>query len=152
MRIDTESSGSVKDWRHTPNLTPRDHEIKRDEVYVVNGDTLIKAYHLLMNQRAASLITLSHISPMDIANYEQTLSFSKYINVVLFHLLHSTPLIDVLQAHEESLKEQDAPKHAGLTLKEILEKFHLRVGNKDELKPPKPPRGDIGDTNEKTDA
>ncbi len=137
-----ESGSTIRDWEHSPNLTPRGYEIKKDELYVLNGDTLIKAYHLLMNQRTSSLLSLSKIPPTNVALYEEYLSMSKYINLVLYHILHSVPLANILAMQEETRVEEQRkppPKRVGLTLKEILEKFHLSEGGKDELNPPSSP-------------
>ena len=139
-------SGSIKDWEHSPNLTPRGFEIKKDELYVLNGDTLIKAYHLLMNQRASSLMMLAKLPPTSIAQYEEYLSVSKHINLTMYHILHSVPLPHILQMQEEARIEAEEKKNAenrkhGLTLKEIMSRFHLSEGDRDELKLP-PPNGD----------
>jgi len=143
--MDTMESGSIKDWTYTPNLTPRGHEIKKDELYVINGDVLIKAYHLLMNQRVSTLLALSKIPPTEVAVYEEYLSMSKHINMVLYHVLNSLPLVSVLQAQSEARIEEENRTRlstvSGLTLKEILKKYHLTEGGKDELKKP-PPEND----------
>jgi len=139
-------SGSIHDWEHTPNLTPRGFEIKKDELYVLSGDALVKIYHLLMNQRMASLMTLSRLSPINVAEYEQYLSLSKHINLVMYDVLNSLPLLMVMQMQDESRMPDNeiksftpGSKRSGiLTLKQLLDKFHLSEGGKDEMKPPNP--------------
>ena len=129
-------SSSIQDWEHTPNLTPRGLEIKRDELYVLSGDTIVHAYHLLMNQRAATLVTLSQLSPVDVQTYERFLSLVKHINLILHYLLDALPLVGVLQA-QEALLSSTSKLNEGLTLAQILDKFHLSGGgSKDEMKPP----------------
>lgn len=155
MKTNTPRSGSIEDWRHTPNLTPRGYEIKKDELYVVNGDTLIKAYHLLLNQRFSALQMVSQQPPTNIVEIDQYLSLAKHINMVLYHMLHSEPLVNVLQMQElariesEKLKnESQGENTTGITLKEMLDKFHMTDGGtKDELPPPKLPN-ENEDTNE----
>jgi hypothetical protein len=154
--INAPRSGS-RDWEHTPNLTPRGYEIKKDELYVLSGDTLIKAYHLLASQKMNALLTAGKLQPTQVADLDDFLSMVKYINITMYHVLHSVPLANILQMQEEArLAEQEKQKKStenpivkeGLTLKEILDKFHLSDGgNKDEI-PPSPPKSDEGAPNE----
>lgn len=145
-------SGSIKDWEFTPNLTPRGYEIKKDELYVLSGDTIIKTYHLLLTQRLAALQTVARLQPTSLAEVDEYLSIAKHINLILYHILHSVPLMNIMQMQEEnriSEEEKKTPskktekRQQGLTLKEMLKKFHLTDGGtKDELPPPEPPTTD----------
>lgn len=141
-------SGSMgRDWKRTPNLTPRGYEIKRDELYVLSGELLIQMYHLLMSQRISSLVILSKIPPTEGPVYEEYLQISKHINEVLNDILQSMPLVSILQMQDEARLEEERSKNStvsGLTLKEILAKYHLSEGGKkDESKksPPPPENG-----------
>lgn len=141
--IELENSGSIENWMHTPNLTPKGHELKKDELYVLGGDVLIQVYHLLMTQRVSSLMVLSKIPPTEAEMYENYLSLSKHINAVMFNVLQSLPLASILQMHEEARLEEKKRSNrqvaSGLTLKEILDKYHLSEGGKDELRKKTPP-------------
>jgi len=145
MELRTFKSGSIRDWEHAPNLTPRGYEIKKDELYVLNGDSLIKAYHLILGQRISALQMIAKLSPTEIAEIEDYLSLTKHINMVLYHILHSLPLATVLQLQEEERVAKEkirkvSKKNEGMTLKELLNRFHLSDGGtRDELDPPSPP-------------
>ena len=144
------SDGAIKEWKHTPNLTPKGKEIKKDELYVLNGDTIIRAYHILMSSRAGSLATLAKIPVVAQGDYETYLSYSKYINETLFSLISGIPLAQVLQAQEaQRTALEDEKRKAAIAddninvipLTELANKFGIGFGNAtiDEKKPPTEP-------------
>lgn len=155
--MDTEPSGSdsdIKEWKHIPNLTPKGMEIKRDELYVLNGDTIIRAYHVLMSSRAGSLATLAKIPVANQKDYDTYLSYSQYINRILFSLLAGIPLPAILQAQEnQRVQLEEAKRKAAIVddninvvpLTELVNKFGIGFGNAtiDEKPPIAPPSSSI---------
>lgn len=133
--MDYITSGSASNARgqHLANALPTS-TIKRDELYVLSGDTLLKAYAYLYGQRVSFLSILSKMSPKDLDEFEQYLKATSEVNLIMYELLNGLPLASVLQIEMDRLHHEDEEAKRGLTLGDLLRKLHIREGDKDEGK------------------
>jgi len=155
--MDSQVSGSdsdIREWTRIPNLTPKGMEIKKDELYVLSGDTLIRAYHILMASRAGSLATLAKIPVVNQKDYDVYLSYSQYINRVLFAIAAGIPLPQILQMQEnQRIALEETRRKAAIAddninvvpLTELAQKYGIAFGNAtiDEKSPTAPPSSSI---------
>jgi hypothetical protein len=110
--------------------------ILKDEPYVLNGDVIIKTYYTLFNRRTSILLMLSKLPPTEVARCEEYIMMIKHLNMIMYNLLHSVPLLTILQSHDDT--KQTETKTSGLandmgrSFEQLLEQYHLKTSNIDE--------------------
>jgi len=85
---------------------PHVYEIKKDELYVISGDTLINSYKLLSAQRISALIQINNIPPTYLKEIEIYINLFKRINRTMYDIMNAIQYKKLKEM--ESGKKQNA--------------------------------------------
>lgn len=129
-------SGSMGSSRINIGQSQRHLNFKKDELYVIQGEVLIHAFHYLNSQKASALVWLNRIRPELIDEIEKYLEIYKQINLVMARIKLAMPLMDILpDAQIEKERRARVPGNGAATkaelqeLNELLSGFEIEQGS-----------------------
>lgn len=135
------------------------HEIKKDELYVIDGNSLIKAYKLMASQRTSALVHINGLSPTYTKEIESYMILFTHVNKTMYEFLNAIPYKKLKEMEEEEHGKNkridlNQEKRKELTntgenftqfMKDFLKKNKISLngdvndGNKEDTSPPNTP-------------
>lgn len=110
------ASGSSEKPEH--DLDAVGYEIKKNELYVIGGDTLIRAYKLLSAQRISTLLQINHTPPTFTKEIENYIGIFNHVNKTMYDILNAILYKKLKDMDDEERKNKgDKPRRVPLTSK-----------------------------------